>query len=199
MNEVSSITIHGLQGDDVIRVAATAAGIPMTIDAGDGNNDVIDIGLGTLNGLQAPLTVSGGGGSNVLNIDDSASPAPPAGRYTYLVSAKSVQRLWAAGITYYGMGQVLLKGSDTTSNYIITGAAADAPVSITAGAGDDVFAFLAAARLAGRIDGGGGSNTLDYSNYGSGVTSTCRPGRRRGWPAGSPTSGTSWGAAMTTR
>jgi hypothetical protein len=28
-----------------------------------------------------------------------------------------------------------------------------------------VFAFLGAARLAGRIDGGGGVNTLDYSNY----------------------------------
>ena len=108
LNEVSSIAIHGLQGDDVIRVAATAAGIPVTIDAGDGN-DVIDIGLGSLNGLQAPLTV-GGGGSNVLNIDDSASPAPPAGRSTYVVSAMSVQRLWAAGITYSDMGQVRAQG-----------------------------------------------------------------------------------------
>ena len=183
VNEVSSITIHGLQGDDVIRVAATAAGIPVTIDAGDGN-DVIDIGLGSLNGLQAPLTVSGGGGSNVLNIDDSASPAPPAGRSTYVVSAMSVQRLGAAGITYSGMGQVLLKGSDTASNYVITGAAADAPVSITAGAGDDVFAFLAAARLAGRIDGGGGSNTLDYLNYGSGVRVNLSAGTATGVAGG---------------
>ena len=147
-----------------IRVEGTAARVPVAVDAGDGN-DVIDIGLGTLNGLQAPLTVNGGGGDNALNIDDSASPAPPAGRYTYLVSAQGVQRLWAAGITYSGMGQVLLKGSDTASNYVITSSAVAAPVSITAGAGDDVFAFLGAARLAGTIDGGAGVNTLDYSNY----------------------------------
>jgi hypothetical protein len=55
LNEVSSVSVHGLLGDDVIRVAATAAGIPMTIDGGDGN-DVIDIGLGTLNGLQAVVS-----------------------------------------------------------------------------------------------------------------------------------------------
>jgi hypothetical protein len=277
LNEVPSITIHGLLGDDVIRVEATAAGIPVSIDGGDGN-DVIDIGIGaldtiqgpvnvvggggtdtmtvddsvgtnytggytldatrvgraispigyagvedvrlygdsasntyaiigvpsntraavyagsaddifnvgggTLNGLQGPVTVSGGGGSNTLNIDDSASPAPPAGRYTYLVSAMGVHRLWAAGITYSDMGQVLLKGSDSASNYIITGPATDAPVSITAGAGDDVFAFMGAARLGGRIDGGGGNNTLDYSNYGQGVTVDLSAGTATGVAGG---------------
>ena len=62
--------------------------------------------------------------------------------------------------------------------------AADAPVSITAGAGDDVFAFMAAARLAGRIDGGGGSNTLDYLNYGSGVTVNLSAGTATGVAGG---------------
>ena len=132
-------------------------------------NDTFNVGAANLNSLLAPLTVSGGGGSNTLNIDDSASPAPRAGGCTYLVSAQVVQRLWAAGITYSDMGQVVLKGSDTASNYIIIGPAADGPVSITGGAGDDVFAFMGAARLAGRVDGGGGNNTLDYLNYGRGV------------------------------
>ena len=108
-------------------------------------------------------------GVNVLNIDDSASPAPPVGRYTYLVSASSVQRLWAAGITYSGMGQVVLKGSDTASNYVITSSTVAAPVSIQGGAADDVFAFMGGASVSGTIDGGGGHNTLDYSNYGRGV------------------------------
>jgi hypothetical protein len=73
-----------------------------------------------------------------------------------------------------GSGANTLSGPAASSTFDITGAnavtlgviSATGFGSLRGGAGDDRFVFEAGAALAGSIDGGGGTNTLDYTNYG---------------------------------
>ncbi len=73
-----------------------------------------------------------------------------------------------------GPGQDTLTGPDAGNNWKITGTNAgtlDGRLSftgieyLTGGSGYDTFAFANGAKVTGSIDGGGGSNTLDYSAY----------------------------------
>ena len=61
----------------------------------------------------------------------------------------------------------LLYGSTGDDTFIITG---DETARVYAGAGHDVFVLLDQATLDGTLDGGGGTNTLDYSAYTTPVT-----------------------------
>ena len=64
-------------------------------------------------------------------------------------------------------GFELLYGSSADDTFIISGAET---ARIYAGAGHDDFVILDGAILDGTLDGGGGSNTLDYSDYSTSVT-----------------------------
>lgn len=76
-----------------------------------------------------------------------------------------------------GSGHDRVRGPAAASTFQMTGANAFqvGGVSFTAfenilgGAADDTFAFSGNATLSGTLDGGGGSNTLDYTTYGTSV------------------------------
>ena len=112
-------TISGLAPADISYFNRSTGSVSITTGTAA---DTVNVGAGALDSIRGAFTVNGGGGTNTMTIDDSASPAPLVGPSTYVVSAKSVQRLGTASITYSGMSQVLLKGSNTASTYDIIGA-----------------------------------------------------------------------------
>ncbi len=124
-------------------------------------------------------TVNGAGTGNTFAIDGSGLAATldgGTGRDTFTI---------AAGVvfdgTINGSGTDTLvnnSNSGTTNSWVITGAGAGtvngAPfmgiANLTGGAGYDSFAFQPGASISGRINGDGGSDTLNYSAYASAVT-----------------------------
>src|SRR5262249_43843634 len=56
--------------------------------------------------------------------------------------------------------------------------------NVTGGSGNDSFQFLAGSSLSGKVDGGAGANTLDYSKYGTGVTVNLASGAAPGLNGG---------------
>ena len=51
--------------------------------------------------------------------------------------------------------------------------------NIKGGPATNDFAFLPGGSISGNIDGGGGNDTLDYSQYGARPRSICRTGRQQ--------------------
>ena len=76
VGSVDSIRIEGRDGNDDILLDVAPAGIPVTVDAG-GGDDTIRLGdsSNTLNGIDANVTVFGGTGTNAVVLDDSTGDA----------------------------------------------------------------------------------------------------------------------------
>jgi hypothetical protein len=93
----SSVTIFGGSGGNGFFVHSTQAGVPVTIDTGDGS-DQINVGSpnNTLDAIQGPLTINGQGGFDTLNINDQGSTTP----HVYNQTATTVSRSGAATITF---------------------------------------------------------------------------------------------------
>jgi hypothetical protein len=92
-----------------------------------------------------------------------------------------------------GSGINTLNGPDSANTWQITGAnagALDGVLTFTSiqnpigGSGNDTFAFNTGGRLAGTLDGGGGTNTLDYSAYVGDITVNMQLGAATGVAGG---------------
>src|SRR5262249_8491533 len=131
-------------------------------------------------------TIDGGGGSNALNYTQSA-----AGVSVNLQSgaAASVNLRGGAvpqpgGIAHLqsftgGPGAAnTLVGPDTPSTWNLTGCTSGSVTGLTfsgfqdltGGAAADTFVFQPGGSISGTVDGGGGSNALDYSHYVGDIT-----------------------------
>ena len=148
-------------GADGIDVAATAAGVPVVVDGGAGD-DVIQIGGGTLDGIRSAVGINGAGGVDLLVVDDSAN----GNVNDYTVTADEVNRGGspAVAIGYGAMDQLrLLAGlADDTITVLSTSAAA--PVAVLGGGGNDLVNVGGGTLddLDGPLspDGGAGTDTL---------------------------------------
>jgi hypothetical protein len=121
-------------------------------------------------------TVDGGAGSNRLDYSNYGSAitvnllsnaAPGTGGFAH------IQALIGSGAA----GDTLV-GNNGNNLWTLTGPGAgnilglhfSAIANLTGGPGNDTFHFNSGAGVTGMIDGGGGSNRLDYSSYGSAIT-----------------------------
>jgi hypothetical protein len=111
------------------------------------------------NGQYSSVTVSASDGTTTVNIQGSTPSVPVT------LSAQA--------------GTNVLTGPDIDNTWRITGTNAgtlNTTISfsgfqnLTGGSGADTFIFSNGAQVTGTIDGGGGTNTLDYSAYTTGVT-----------------------------
>jgi len=161
-------TINGGGGNNTYNVQATGA--TTAINTGSGN-DSVDLGAANqLQGIQAPLTIVGQGGTDTMTANDQASTAAQ----TYSVNAGVLYvRPLSMGITYSGISTLVLNGSQGDSSYNIQSTAAGTAYQINAGRGDDSFYIAPFVQDCNAIVGGltlkgaGGTNTLtvdDQSN-----------------------------------
>jgi hypothetical protein len=185
---LEGITLLGSNDANTFDIQSTSKGAPVTIRAGTGD-DTFRVGYpwfghAILDGIQAKLTVDGGGGTDTMTVDDSAPPdayppRPATGPYTYHVSDHGLSRVGSAGVATVacsGLEGITLLGSDDANTFDITGTAKGTPVTIRAGTGDDTFrvgypwtsgAILDGIRGKLTIDGGGGTDSMTVDDSGT--------------------------------
>ena len=186
-------------------VKGTAAGTTFTItgaNAGSTNGGISFSGFGNLaggagndtfyfkNGSSLSGTIDGGGGTNTLS-ETAVTSLITLNLATSTISGvaggfSNISNVNAGGNT----GNVILgPASATTFNIAGANRGNVAGISFTGfrqlngGAGNDTFAIGKGVTFSGTIDGGGGSNWLDYSAYTTGVVVNLGTGAATGFGA----------------
>ena len=136
--------VTGGNGDTSVNVRAIQS--PTTFNLGSGDN-TIDVGSlapasgGTLAGIAAALSLSGGTGTSTLNLDDTGDATARTGT----LAATSLTGLgMLKGITETGMSAVNLALGSGTDNFTVAGTSAQG-ATITTVSGNDTFNVQAAA------------------------------------------------------
>jgi Ca2+-binding RTX toxin-like protein len=146
-DSIQNTLLFAGQGDDVINIFETCCtndSGATTVSAG-GGNDVVNVTdpYFTLTSIWDPLTVWGGSGFNLLNLDDSGNTFGS----TYAVTTTSLQRDVKPPIAH---------------NEFQT-------VNLRTGSGNDLLGLANGAGLSGLVDAGGGEDVLDYSAFATDV------------------------------
>jgi hypothetical protein len=186
---VSNLQINGSNGDDTVNVDGTALGTATALYLGHGSNTV-NVGptAQSVTSIVGRLTVNGEGTTSLV-IDDQADTSSRV--YTLTPSSVTIAppkpfNLSGVMIGYNqitsvtlnaGSGNNTLVGPDTTNMWDITGMNRGQLASVLfrsmhnlkGGASTDLFRFSDGMGVTGTIDGGGGTNELDYSAYSTGV------------------------------
>src|SRR5204862_417143 len=106
----STTTLNGGTGNDVVNVRAIGA--PVTVNGGDDADTINVTNGGKVSGIAALLTVGGDGGTDVLNIDDTADATARTGTLT----SNTVTGLGMAGSIAYGTFETLNIGLGTKAD-----------------------------------------------------------------------------------
>src|SRR5205814_588569 len=104
-------TVNGGSGGNTISVVST--GVPLTVNAGAGNDSISAGGGAGLNLVRGELNVNGQAGSDLLTINDQ----PNTGAHTYEITSNSVSRpelLGPASIVYNTVESLALNPGNLT-------------------------------------------------------------------------------------
>lgn len=155
---VTSVTINGSGGNDLLYVLYVPSGVPVTVNAGTGN-DLISVSnyLWPLEMIQGPVTVYGNGDTDTLRVDDRGADS---GR-TYNVYGGDVSWSGAAAgveINYSSSVENLDLytnncATSTSCDDIINVLGTEAVTRIFAGNGNDTFYVGSTTRTLSYLDG----------------------------------------------
>jgi Ca2+-binding RTX toxin-like protein len=162
-------------GADVVRVRGTAGanGASLFVTGATGD-DTIQIGsaANTLDAITGPVTVQGNGhvAGDSLTVNDGGNTTV---NRTFTLSPGAVS--WQGGptISYGTTETVVLNAGQRGDSFIVKGTAAQAALTVNAGAGVGADTFrMQPGTYAGALtlNGQSGLDTLDYSAYATGVT-----------------------------
>jgi alpha-L-arabinofuranosidase len=167
--------VYGGAGTNTVSVSAAPGGHSFTINS----TSVTVRGVSISGAGIGSWTVNGTGTGNTFAINGSGLAATlngGTGNDTFTIAAGVV---FDGTINGSGTDTLVNKSNSGSSNsWLLTGTNAGtvngAPftgiANLTGGVGNDRFAFQPGAILTGRINGNGGTDTLDWSAYGSPVT-----------------------------
>ncbi len=177
-----SLMVNAGGAGDVVNVRTTAANTSYFLDLGKGD-DTVNVGNytvasgSTLGGIQGTLTINGGDGTDVVNLNDQQlgtfNPINPTGQ-SYTLYAYGVSRSGAADVVFDDAPEgVVLNAGPYDDTVIVSLGYSTVPVTVNAGGGADtirqVESTLEPGVFLGRpitVNGQGGSDTLDYSSLG---------------------------------
>jgi hypothetical protein len=173
------VFLYAGQGDDVVNVLSTAVGASTFVRTWAGNDRVVvssDLfGTGTLSGLQGPLDIDEGGGSNQLLVSELGSSSPDQIVVNGgLIASFTVPFFITYRTTGGTLGQGLIvdtgAGSDTVD---VLGLTPNAPTFLNSADGDDVLNIAVSALTTPAtqltVDGGTGFNTVNLlGSFGGG-------------------------------
>jgi Ca2+-binding RTX toxin-like protein len=116
---IEAVTVAGDGAADTITVRSTAAGVPVSV-MGNADDDLVNVGIGNLDAIAAPVTVAGDDGIDRIVVNDSGvaiaadylvTPTTVTSATSPTVRARSVRTF--AGVIYDGTTELLrLDGSD---------------------------------------------------------------------------------------
>lgn len=161
--------LSGLDGEDTFDIESTQAGFPVQVYGGD-DDDVIRLTpAGDLDALDEAVTVSGGTGTDTLEVDDAAQAAA----VTYTVTSTTVTRTGVPVVTYDTIQAVTVDGAAVGSTYNVTSTAnvmsaagVSTVTTLNGGIGGDKFNVAPVGMdldlIAGELvaNGGSGRDTL---------------------------------------
>src|SRR5262245_4562591 len=192
LGSISQILVFGLDGDDSIKITGIAK--PVMVDGGDGSDQLVVNGRSTGNSLQLSdgallvngveydmtaveqLRINGQAGADALIVAPSGLPDIPVvfngGRGANSIVGPdlplgSTNNWTVTGHNTGTLGSELADGlgGSTTSELL----SFSQVQKLVGGSGDDTWTLKPRASIGGRIDGGGGANSLVYG-YTAAVT-----------------------------
>jgi hypothetical protein len=167
-NGVSSLTFDPGSGGTTIDVLTTS--VPTAIHS-QGNDTVVVSNNGSVQGIQANLSIDNAGGSTAVTVDDSADMTAR----TATLTASALTGLAPAAIGYGpGVSSLTVNGGSGGNSFAVQGTAAlSGGTTLNAGAGGDTISVGSAANtldpLLGplAVNGQGGNTTLNYNDQGA--------------------------------
>jgi hypothetical protein len=166
----NAATAWAVNGTNAGSVAGLSFSGFANLTGGGGNDTFAFGGAGTITGK-----LSGGAGVNTLDLSAAAGPVT-VNLQTH--KATPVGGTWAYVSNFVGDNVTsTLVGANTTNTWTVTAnnagkvgsVAFTGFVNLTGGSANDTFRLANGVGVAGTIDGGGGTNTLDDSAYQTGV------------------------------
>jgi Ca2+-binding RTX toxin-like protein len=172
-NGVSSLTFDPGSGGTAIDVQGTS--VPTAIHS-QVNDTVVVSNSGSVQGIQADLSIDNAGGCTTLLVDDSADTTARAATLT----ASALTGLAPAAIDYgAGICSLSITGGSGGNTFAVQGTAAlSGGTTLTAGAGGDTVNVGSAANTLDPIQGAvtvhgqGGNTTLNYNDQGATPSNT---------------------------
>jgi len=147
----TTVDINGEGQNDTITVENHPTGSTLTVDAGSGNDLITVGGIATLDGILGPHMVTGGGGFDVLTVDDSGD----TDNNRYRVTGDSVSRNSGAPLVPYtdieDLRVLAGLGEDDLDVNIDADTDADQPLSLLVDGGDGIDMFFDSSAANGKI------------------------------------------------
>ena len=131
---IEGLTLNAETGDNTININSTAFGVPVTVNAGLGN-DTINVGNGNLDNLPGAVTVNGQGGVDTVNVNDQTAPFSD----TYTITSTTLSRIIFGGLSYSGIEGLTLNAETGNNTININSTAFGVPVTVNAGLGNDTI------------------------------------------------------------
>jgi hypothetical protein len=137
--EIEALELLAGAGDDTIAITSTAVGVPVTVNAGSGN-DALTVGGGSLDGLLANVTLVGDTGTDGLIVDDSLDASDNAYRATKTNLTRTVVAPPDTKVIDHNSFDTFALRAGLGSNTIDV-LEMDKDVTIVGGAGNDTVTF----------------------------------------------------------
>ncbi|HVK14762.1 MAG TPA: hypothetical protein VM597_38850 [Gemmataceae bacterium] len=197
--DIEEVELRPADGMNTITVTSTAAGAPVTV-VGGGGNDTVVVGNGTLDAIASVVSVAGGTGTDRLEVNDSTK----ATDQTYTLSATAVVReailavpQAAVTVNYSGIGEVVLRAGTEDDSVTVAGNVTGRNTTVLGGSGSDTVAVgtgdLDAVAGSIQVEGGDGADALVVADGGEtesrGYEITTAQVKRTGGPGGDATIG----------
>lgn len=166
LDQVDSIRIVTGDGGDTIRIDQFAAGMPVNIDAGLGN-DLILLGNGDLDSnTNGSITLDGGEGNDELRLDDSGDDGTDA----YSISSTRFDKTSFRLLTYDGLETIRLDANNQNNVITIASLGPTTALTVNGNGGIDTFNvgnrdFDSNIRGVLFANGGTGENVLNIDDF----------------------------------
>jgi hypothetical protein len=133
---LTAITVTDTSGNDTINIEGTPAGVPVTVNLGDGSDTVnLSPVAQNLINLGGPVTINGGTGADTLNLFDEGTSSAQ----NYTVTSNTIARTGMATVTYQNISNIVLNISNGTNTITVQSAPAGTAVAINGGTGTNTL------------------------------------------------------------
>jgi Ca2+-binding RTX toxin-like protein len=162
----NQVTVHGTDENDTVIIGVVDAGSPMTVNAGDGD-DTVNVGTpapGTVDGISGNLTIHGGNGVDILNIEDTGD----ANSNTGTLTATTITGLDMGGTVTYDSFATLNVGLGSAADVFTIAGTHTGATNVHGNNGGDVFNIRAISGPT-TVDGGNDSETFNVGSNAAGT------------------------------